>query len=299
MRYPLTILLFLAALTGLTLGTAGPGAAQALAKDLFGAKTDGSPHLSEPFGFYSKGCLAGGVELPETGPTWQAMRLSRNRNWGHADTIDYIRNLSAFAAKQPGWQGLYVGDISQPRGGPMTSGHRSHQMGLDVDIWMLPASRLNLSRQFRENISSISVTTGNEAYVNDNWSTPHFRILREAAKDRRVERIFVSPGVKVQLCKQETGNRRWLRKIRPLGYHNYHFHVRLECPRRASGCVKQDAPPPGDGCDEAQQWVNNIVNPQPPKPRDPDAPRRVPQPHPRTFVMSDLPQACAVALNPS
>jgi hypothetical protein len=42
-------------------------------------------------------------------------------------------------ARDIGWgKGLYIGDISQPRGGPMTSGHASHQIGLDADIWMLP-----------------------------------------------------------------------------------------------------------------------------------------------------------------
>jgi len=28
-------------------------------------------------------------------------------------------------------------DLGQPRGGPTLSGHRSHQSGLDVDIWFL------------------------------------------------------------------------------------------------------------------------------------------------------------------
>merc|ERR1739841_490975 len=89
----------LAALS-LSLAVALPAAAttQPLAKQLFGAERTGSPHVSEPFGGYSKGCLAGGQQLPETGPTWQAMRLSRNRNWGHAETIDFIQDLSAFAA---------------------------------------------------------------------------------------------------------------------------------------------------------------------------------------------------------
>ena len=183
------------------------------AKQLFGGKSVASRQQPAPFGSYAKGCVAGAVQLPETGPTWQAMRLSRNRNWGHPDTIDFIEKLSKFAAGQPGWQGLYIGDISQPRGGPMLSGHRSHQVGLDIDIWMLPASRINLSRQTRENISSISMRRNNGAFVNDNWSRAHHRIIREAARDKRTARIFVFPGAKVQMCKDEKGNRRYLRKI--------------------------------------------------------------------------------------
>lgn len=265
-----------------------------LAKELFGAQREGSSHKPAPFGSYAKGCVAGAVQLPETGPTWQAMRLSRNRNWGHPETIDYIQDLSRFAATQPGWRGLYVGDISQPRGGPMLTGHRSHQIGLDVDIWMLPAGRLDLSRSARESLSSISLRRANGAFVNQNWSRAHHQILKKAAKDRRVARIFVFPGAKVQMCKDEKGfNRAWLRKIRPWYGHHYHFHVRLKCPAGARGCVNQDPPPPGDGCAEAEQWVRDILDPPPPKPRDPNAPkpaRRGP------IVLTDLPQQCAALL---
>jgi penicillin-insensitive murein endopeptidase len=276
----------------LGLGTlpVAPVAAQQLAKQQFGAKKDASEHSPAAYGSYSKGCLAGGAQLAETGPTWQAMRLSRNRNWGHPDTIDFVQNLSQFAAKQPGWRGLYIGDMSQPRGGPMLSGHRSHQVGLDVDIWMLPASRLDLSRSQRENLSSISMQSAEGAYVNQSWSKAHHNVIKAAAKDRRVARIFVFPGAKVQMCKDEKGNRDWLRKVRPWYGHHYHFHVRLACPKGTAGCVNQDPPPPGDGCDDAQQWVNNILNPPPP---DPNAPKPKPR---REYVLADLPKQCVGVL---
>ncbi|MBJ6372047.1 penicillin-insensitive murein endopeptidase [Sedimentitalea sp. CAU 1593] len=270
-----------------------PVSAAPLAKEQFGAKATGSRQAPEPFGSYSKGCVAGAVQLPETGPTWQAMRLSRNRNWGHPETIDFIQDLSREAARQPGWNGLYIGDISQPRGGPMLSGHRSHQIGLDVDIWMLPTSRLNLSRQQRESISSVSLRRAGGAYVNNSWSRAHHEIIKAAAKDRRVARIFVFPGAKVQMCNDERGNRRYLRKIRPWYGHHYHFHVRLSCPRGMRGCVDQDPPPRGDGCAEAEQWVRNILNPPPPKKADPNAPK--PQPR-REYVLADLPGQCASVL---
>jgi penicillin-insensitive murein endopeptidase len=264
--------------------------AEKLAKQQFGAKRDASEHSPAPFGSYAKGCVAGAEQLPESGPTWQAMRLSRNRNWGHPEAIDFIEKLSKVAAKQPGWKGLYIGDISQPRGGPMLSGHRSHQIGLDIDIWMLPTSRINLSSKQRENISSISMQRAKGAYVNKDWSRAHHRILKAAAKDSRVARIFVFPGAKVQMCKDAKGNRSWLRKIRPWYGHHYHFHVRLACPKRARGCVDQASPPKGDGCADAQQWVNNILNPPPP---DPNAPKAKPR---REYILADLPKQCAAVL---
>ena len=260
------------------------------AKQLFGAKRGGSQQSPAPLGSYAKGCMAGGVQLPETGPTWQAMRLSRNRNWGHPETIDYIQKLSRFAATQPGWKGLYIGDISQPRGGPMLTGHRSHQMGLDIDIWMLPPKRLNLSRGERESLSSISLRRANGAYTNDNYTRQHHEIMKAAAKDPRTARIFVFPGAKVRMCKEETGDRSYLRKIRPWYGHHYHFHVRLKCPRGATGCVDQAAPPAGDGCADAEQWVKNILNPPPP---DPNAPPPKPR---RELRMTDLPAQCLAVL---
>ncbi|WP_242654729.1 penicillin-insensitive murein endopeptidase [Shimia aestuarii] len=256
------------------------------ARQLFGAKAQGSRQSAVPYGSYSKGCLAGGVQLPESGPTWQAMRLSRNRNWGYPQTVDFIRDLSSFAATQPGWKGLYIGDISQPRGGPMLSGHRSHQLGLDIDIWMLPPQRLNLSTKERESISSISMRKNKGAYVNSNWTRQHHEILKAAASDPRVARIFVFPGAKVQMCNDEKGNRAWLRKIRPWWGHHYHFHVRLNCPKGAKGCVDQNPPPAGDGCKDAEKWVQDILFPPP---SDPNAPKPKPR---RELQMADLPRQC-------
>ncbi len=261
------------------------------AKTLFGAKPGGSPQAPRPFGSYAKGCMAGGQRLPETGPTWQAMRPSRNRNWGHPDAIDFIEKISRFAATQPGWKGVYVGDISQPRGGPMLSGHRSHQTGLDIDVWMRPATRLNLSEAERENISSTSMRRARGAFTNDNWTRAHHEIIKAAAKDPRTARIFVFPGAKVRMCKDESGpDRAWLRKIRPWWGHHYHFHVRLRCPADAAHCKNQAPPPPGDGCADAQAWVDNILDPPPP---DPDAPDPKPR---KELTMHDLPRQCLAVL---
>ena len=268
-----------------------PVAAEPLAKELFGAKRGPSEHASAPFGSYAKGCLAGGVQLAETGPTWQAMRLSRNRNWGHPNAVKFIERLSEFAAKQRGWGGLYIGDISQPRGGPMLTGHRSHQLGLDIDIWMRPATDLRLSRAERENISSISMRRSKGAFVNKNWTKQHHAILRAAAKDKSVARIFVFPGAKVQMCKDEKGDRAYLRKIRPWWGHHYHFHVRLNCPKGVKGCIEQQPPPAGDGCKAAQEWVDNILNPPPPDPNPKPAKPR------REYVLADLPKQCARILS--
>ncbi len=267
---------------------AAPASGEPIAKKLFGAAKAASPHASASYGGYAKGCLAGAEQLAETGPTWQAMRLGRNRNWGHPELISFIERLSGKAARQKGWAGLYVGDISQPRGGPMLTGHASHQTGLDVDIWMLPPDRLNLTSRERENLSSISMRRDRGAFVNTSWTRQHMNILKAAAKDKAVARIFVFPGAKVQMCKDATGNRAWLRKIRPWWGHHYHFHVRLKCPKGLKGCENQAPPPPGDGCDAAQSWVDDILDPPPP-----DNTPRKPRPD---IMLTDLPAQCAAVI---
>ena len=156
-----------------------------VAKDLFGYVPTGSSQPAQPIGGYARGCQAGAVQLPETGTTWQAMRLSRNRNWAQPRTVDFIQDLSRFAATLPGWDGLYVGDMSQPRGGPMLTGHASHQSGLDVDIWMLSPSQLDLNTQDREDLSSISMRRASGAFTNSSWTPQHEAILKAAASDPR------------------------------------------------------------------------------------------------------------------
>lgn len=241
------------------------------ARQYFGAETSGSGGGGEAIGFYSNGCLAGGEELAENGSTWQAMRLSRNRNWGHPELIDYVTDLSAQVAANTSWAGLYVGDLSQPRGGPMLSGHASHQVGLDADIWMYPPQRLDLTEQEREELSSISVRAERGASVNGNWTADHAEVLRLAATDPRVARIFVTTGVKVWLCQNVTGDRSWLSHIRPANGHHYHFHVRLQCPNGDRDCENQ-ALPQGDGCQEAYDRAERIRNPPPPGPPNNDPP---------------------------
>ncbi|MGD0027305.1 MAG: penicillin-insensitive murein endopeptidase, partial [Xanthobacteraceae bacterium] len=91
------------------------------AKELFARKTQPLAGAARSIGSYADGCLAGGVALPITGHAWQVMRLSRNRNWGNPKLVEFIERLGN-NAKKAGWNGLLVGDMSQPRGGPMLTG---------------------------------------------------------------------------------------------------------------------------------------------------------------------------------
>ena len=279
---------------------AGIAPAEPLANQLFGAMRAPSQQAPMPVGSYARGCGAGMVELPESGPTWQAMRLSRQRNFGQPVLVEFLQQLSV-AATQVGWAGLYIGDMSQSRGGPMTSGHASHQIGLDADVWMLPPKRVNLTVQERESISSVAIRSADQRSVTANWTPAHVALLKAAASDPRVDRIFIAAAAKIAMCANATRrDKAWLQKIRPLYGHETHFHVRLKCPAGASLCETQtpsvaELSNGGDGCDDTlMYWVSEAyLNPPPPDPNAPKVPRAK---TPREFTMADLPKQCAAVL---
>jgi len=263
--------------------------AESLAKDLFGAKRLPAAIKAKSFGFYSKGCFAGGVAIATDGPTWQAMRLSRNRRWGHPVMIKLIERLSTESVAD-GWPGLLIGDISQPRGGPMLTGHASHQIGLDADIWLTPMPNHALSADERENKSAVSMIRKGGLTVDDRlWTAAHMKLLRRAAGYSQVERIFVHPGIKRKLCDTVTGDRSWLRKIRPFWGHDYHFHIRIRCQPGSTGCKDQDPAPSDEGCGKSLAWWftdepwRPAKGPERPKARD-------------VMTMASLPKECRVVL---
>src|SRR5205807_5465486 len=83
------------------------------AKRVFGLATTPAPGPARAIGDYSKGCVAGAVQLPADGTAWQIMRPSRNRAWGHPLLIAFLERLAAAAPSAAGWPGLLVGDIGQ------------------------------------------------------------------------------------------------------------------------------------------------------------------------------------------
>jgi len=282
----LTTALALLALAGLA---AGAISAEPKAKDLFGAKKLPAVASAQSFGFYSKGCFAGGVALPPDGPTWEVMRPSRNRRWGHPAMIALVEKLSRDAVAD-GWPGLLVGDISQPRGGPMTTGHASHQIGLDADIWLTPMPGRPLTTAQRETMSATLMVDEKTHLVKDAlWTPAHTRLLKRAAGYPEVERILVNPGIKKKLCDTVTGDRSWLRKIRPFWGHDYHFHMRIGCQPGSPDCKAQETTPDDDGCGKPLAWW---FTEEPWRPnKNPDAPKAR-----DLMTMANLPRACEAVL---
>jgi penicillin-insensitive murein DD-endopeptidase len=267
------------------------------AKDLFGAAKTPALLKARSIGFYAKGCLAGAKALPIHGIAWQAMRTSRNRNWGHPSLIAMLEKLAIDARQNDGWPGLLVGDISQPRGGPMSSGHASHQVGLDADIWFTPMPDRRLTEQEREDLSATSMLAEDKVSVDSKvWTDAHVRLLKRAASYPTVERIFVHPAIKQALCEvtAKDDDRGWLHKVRPYWGHSDHFHVRVACPNDSIGCEAQPPLPIDDGCGkELVRWLA-LVKPKPPGPK-PTAPAVPTTPKP-SITLDQLPADCRAVL---
>lgn len=211
---------------------------------------------AESIGSYNAGCLRGAATLPIEGTGFQVMRLSRNRYYGHPNLVQFIENLGLATSTQ-GLGTILVGDLGQPRGAPMVSGHRSHQTGLDVDMWFLLSPEANsrsLTDHEREKWNAPSVlVSGTDDIDLRHWAIANEQILELAARMPEVDRIFVNPSIKRHLCNQ-AGKRDWLRKIRPWWKHDDHFHVRLKCPADSKECQNQEPLPQGDGCDAGLDW---------------------------------------------
>ncbi|MFZ1169594.1 MAG: penicillin-insensitive murein endopeptidase, partial [Bradyrhizobium sp.] len=183
------------------------------AKELFARKLLPANMPTQSIGTYAKGCLAGAEQMPLNGETWQVMRLSRNRYWGHPDMIALLKRLAAKAHKDAGWPGILVGDIGQPRGGPALTGHASHQIGLDADIWLTPMPDRKLSREEREETSAVMMVRDDRLDIDPKVFTPgHLLVIRDAAQEPAVQRIFVNAAIKKALCREAKGDRSWLSK---------------------------------------------------------------------------------------
>lgn len=241
----------------------------------------GAPRI---IGGVAHGCLVGAAELPPDGPGYAAIRLSRHRNFGHPTLVHYIETLGRTTAAA-GLPVFYVGDMAQPRGGPLPFGHASHQTGLDVDIWLTLQTRPSLPPAAREEVELPSMLLANYREIDPRrFGARQIELLRLAASAPEVERVFVNPVIKAALCRHaRSTDRDWLARIRPWFGHDEHFHVRLKCPADSPDCEAQRPVPEGDGCGaELASWLHHL----PPPPAENGAP------HHRS-----LPFACQAVLS--
>ena len=209
--------------------------------------TPGPPHV---YGRTTCGCIAGAVRLPARGEGFVRGRPGRRTGFGHPDLVRFVERLGE-SVHRAGLGDLVIGDMSLPRGGAYVGGHASHQTGLDVDI---------AYRAFADRGGVRSVAD----WPRSSMPAPPLRLrdlrriealLRLAAADEHVDRIFVGAGIKQLLCRTAIGDRAFLAVLRPWMGHQQHFHVRLKCPDGSPDCRPNEpvvAIP--DDCEALSRW---------------------------------------------
>ena len=261
------------------------------AKILFSEKK--LPSVGKPMaiGYYPRGCLQGAEALPLTGKTWQVMRTSRNRNWGHPELVKFLERFAPLAARETGWHGILVGDMAQPRGGPLPFGHMSHQIGLDVDVWLTPMPDHVLSKVQRETMEPLDLVAPDGKHVNPKtWTPADMAFIRTAAEQPEVERVLVNAAIKKEMCeKQGDKHPAWMDKVRPWYGHNDHMHIRLKCPADSPNCRHQPPVPDRAACGKSlDYWFSErVLHPKPRKPGKPG----------KQIMLADLPAACKTVLD--
>jgi len=167
--------------------------------------------LGEPF---HNGRLVDGVQLPaETSHlvTWDPVRDAvPNRGWRRWGTDRLVRTVlavaSGYAAAHPDAPRVVVGDLSRPHGGEFGrryggDGHRSHQNGLDVDVYYPRRDGRELAPR---RVGQVD------------------RALAQDLVDR-----FVRAGARYVFVGPRTGLRGPRKVVWPLWNHDDHLHVRL------------------------------------------------------------------------
>lgn len=233
------------------------------------------------------GCILGAHQLPAQDPGFETIRGAISSFWGAPVTILGVEDL-AREAQAAGLPDLYIGDLSGPRGGPLSGGHVAHQRGLDVDIYLDTAPKPPLDAAQRNALAPPALVAGGGTSVDPaQWSPATVTLIRLAAELPGLDRLLVNPVIKRQLCETVTGDTAWLHKVRPWWGHRAHMHLHFACPPGQPDCVDQAPVPAGDGCDQSLAWwfePDGSVRPPPPS-----SPNAVPPP---------LPTACLPILAP-
>ena len=229
---------------------------------------------AQSIGAFANGCIVGAEALPLQSETYQVMRTDQRRYFGHPDLVQFIQRLGR-NVQQHGMGTMLIGDMGMPAGGRFNGGHASHQSGLDVDIFLqLPKTRWSSSQLLKPQALDL-VRADGKGVSPALWKPEIGQLIKLAAQDSEVTRIFVNPAIKQQLCLEAGSDRDWLRKVRPWFQPRAHMHVRLKCPANSFECEEQAPPPAGDGCGaELQSWF------EPPKPGTTKPVKKTPPPLP-------------------
>lgn len=198
------------------------------------------------------GSLQDGVLLPESGEGFVRVN-SPTTSWGAGMMISLLTNASAFYVKHfsPTYK-VHIASIAQQAGGAYGP-HKSHQNGLDGDVYFMGQTRY-------ESVLDANgmVTSKFDPQKNwDFWRLLFSQQMEVQGKMRpAVYMIFIHPTLKTYLCGwakdqdllKNPIDYEILKRLWPTPGHDTHFHVRLRCSPFYTECVQQNEIPEKTGC---------------------------------------------------
>jgi len=176
----------------------------------------------------------------------------------------------------------------------MITGHASHQVGLDADIWLTPMpAREFTPRRARRNVGD----HGGRGRPARPGSIPRCgRRVTSRSSRRRLRTRWCSGYSSTPPSRRHCAARPaaaiapgW-RKCGRGGGHDYHFHVRLRCPGDSPECKSQPPAGGGDGCGKDPSIIGS------PTPCCTPSRRRCREAPKPGKPMSSLPPACRAVL---
>ena len=249
---------------------ANPDDPKTPAKELFGRRpTAGAARGARRSASTPKAASPARVALPINGQTWQVMRLSRNRNWGHPTLVEFLEQLGreghqgrlaraagrrhVAAARRPD-----ADRPCQPSGRP----RRRHLADADARPRADAArARGNVGHHGgRPRTARTSIRrSGRRRMPRSSRRRPRTRRSSASSSMRRSRRRSAARPAPIAPGCARCG-RYW--------GHDYHFHIRMRCPADSPDCKPQEPVPAGDGCGKELDWwfTDAVLHPKPPPP---------------------------------
>ena len=121
----------------------------------------------------------GETQVKPTAMLWRNMAAMAMEEMFRANPIDGLVLLGGCDKTIPALL-MAAASVNLPAvvvpGGPMLTGHASHQVGLDADIWLTPAPDYQLSRNEREDMSAVMMVRADRLDIEPSaWTPRHFR----------------------------------------------------------------------------------------------------------------------------
>ena len=209
-----------------------------------------------------------------------------NRTWGHPELIAFIERLSvaAHGRRLVGTSGWRHGatprrpHAHRPRVAPDRARRRSV-----ADAHARPAAD---GRRARDAVRSLNAGRGTRTVDPTRFIDTQMALIRRAALDPEVARIFVHPGHQAGDVRAGRRRSRLAREGPALVGPRHPFPCPAPLSARQSLCRNQEPPPEGDGCGQDLAWW---LRDEPWKPKPPG-------PAPKPLVLADLPSECAAVL---